>query len=335
MWRGRNPDPTKQDVLRLSRVLFDSLHREDEAIEKTTDYDDPPTREKQEEKDTKRSEAADVDDDLTEVDDGDDEDEDEDEPEGEEKREDELDEDEDEDNDDDSVWGPYLIVILRIDTPQLYKDLVTCCTITKYGRKSLLAESWREGVGEEAQESRTRFGRYLWPQKILGGIFVNPAYSEDQAFAAAGLRLVGVPYHPRRIVLDLDNAVWQMHLLQHTAPNIYTYPEWERIRGYKFGFIFFLRSHVLTFNTHDQNTRVTWCTKKKWAAAKEWTPPNPVLDYFGWSDWTARYFRLYAPRRRTTLTIYQWLTQASRRHSMQGNGSYMTHELGANRFSIL
>ncbi|KAJ7982946.1 hypothetical protein DFH06DRAFT_1171979 [Mycena polygramma] len=162
-----------------------------------------------------------------------------------------------------------------------------------------------------------RYSRYHWPQKLLGGIFSNQAYSEEQAFSAAGLQLVAVPFHPRLIILDLKNAFLevslhrvfdlfiiftaQVHLLEHTSLQIFTVPQYEeRICRFKVAFALVMRGY-LAFNPADNNFRVAWRTRKK----------EKVLQEI----------------RKSKKTIYQWISLPGSRHQFQGTGSYMTDEL--------
>ncbi|KAJ7075679.1 hypothetical protein B0H15DRAFT_956309 [Mycena belliarum] len=76
-------------------------------------------------------------------------------------------------------------------------------------------ESDEDDEEDHSNDSKSviRYGQYLWPQKLLGGIFNNPAYSHTQAFDAAGLQLVGQFFHPRKIILDLKNCVLEVCII--------------------------------------------------------------------------------------------------------------------------
>ncbi|KAK7055856.1 hypothetical protein R3P38DRAFT_3170518 [Favolaschia claudopus] len=201
-------------------------------------------------------------------------------------------------------------------------------------------EEDEEGEEEEDEimvkedEAEIRYGRYLWPQKLLGGVFSDPAYTEEEAFDAAGLYFHDVMYHPRRLVLDLRNACFEIHLLLHTSVQIYTYSQWERVsrvpqsvRGFKIGFALLLQRYVVAFLSADMNFRICWRTRRKMLELGLLSVPDPVLNYFDWCTWTADWLKLYTPRRRTQTSIYEWLTKSGVRHFAQGNGSFMTDEL--------
>ncbi|KAJ7733555.1 hypothetical protein DFH07DRAFT_989646 [Mycena maculata] len=60
----------------------------------------------------------------------------------------------------------------------------------------------------------------------------------------------------------------------------YTLAQWERLRGFKIVFAIIMRGYVLSFSSHDNNTRVTWLTKRKAYQLQKLAVPDLVLDYF-------------------------------------------------------
>ncbi|KAJ7624186.1 hypothetical protein B0H17DRAFT_1151315 [Mycena rosella] len=185
-----------------------------------------------------------------------------------------------------------------------------------------------------AQKTQMMKKKRAFHQKILGGVFNNPAYSHAQAFNAAALQLVGVRYHTRRIILDLKNCILEVHLLLHTSVNLYTNAQWERVsrvpkdfRGWKCGFAILMEGYVLSFNSADNNLRVFWQTRKRSDLLQRIRPPDAVLNYFGWLKYGARWLHLYGPKSRTATAIYQWLAKPGSTHHMQGDGSYNTDEI--------
>ncbi|KAJ7983080.1 hypothetical protein DFH06DRAFT_1123098 [Mycena polygramma] len=330
VWRGGNPDRSKTN--KESRAYVDDsapLFREKfyrpsptfdptkPVFETADDYDDPPTKD---ELLFSNPELFDLEDDEEEeregdVDagghsDGDDEGEEGDEEEGDREEADKEEADKEEADEEEAD-------------------------------KEEAEENEPSNVGEKKPARPIRYGRYHWPQKLLGGIFSNQAYSEEQAFSAAGLQLVAVPFHPRLIILDLKNAFLEVHLLEHTSLQIFTVPQYEEricrvpnrsrkianIRGFKVAFALVMRGYVLAFNSADNNFRVAWRTRKKEKVLQEIRVPDAVLDYFAWSLWAAKFLRYYAPRRKSKKTIYQWISMPGSRHQFQGTGSYMTDEL--------
>ncbi|KAJ7773686.1 hypothetical protein DFH07DRAFT_937395 [Mycena maculata] len=160
----------------------------------------------------------------------------------------------------------------------------------------------------------------------------DPGYSHEEAFRASGLRLVGFRFHLRKMVLDLDNCILEkslkIHPLLHTSFQPYTLAQWERLRGFKIAFAIIMRGYALSFNSHDNNTRITWRTKRKANQLQKLAVPDPVLDYFGHAHYTAKWLQYHAPRsKHSSLSIYQWLTEPGSTHNMLGVGSYTADEL--------
>ncbi|KAJ7085668.1 hypothetical protein B0H15DRAFT_801818 [Mycena belliarum] len=73
--------------------------------------------------------------------------------------------------------------------------------------------------------------------------------------------------------------------------------------------------------------KINWRTRKESNRLQENGVPDVILDYMEWSRFAAQYLRQHAPKRRTSTSIYQWMSKAGSIHHMQGNGSYTTDEV--------
>ncbi|KAJ7039481.1 hypothetical protein C8F04DRAFT_1317278 [Mycena alexandri] len=194
-------------------------------------------------------------------------------------------------------------------------------------------DSYLDSQITSKDSSIIRFHQYIWPKKLLRDLFMNHNYTAQEAFNASEMRLVGFIYHVRKIIVDLNCCTLEVHLQLHTSLQIYSTRQWERVRqvpqdyrGFKVGLALVMAEYVLVFPSFNNNLRLVWRTQKKAKLLKEVRVPDPVLDYFGWCTWGAKWLRYYAPRSRTSTTIYQWLANPGATHHMQALGSYMTDE---------
>ncbi|KAJ7680770.1 hypothetical protein DFH06DRAFT_1164140 [Mycena polygramma] len=192
-----------------------------------------------------------------------------------------------------------------------------------------------DDAGPDNSDATPDRNRYLWPQhpRKISTALSNPKTTVTEAFKTSGLQLKGVSYHPRMLVLDLTTCHVELEPLLHSSPQIFTIVQWEGVcqvpkeeRGYKIAIAFKMVTHVLALLSHDNLWGVFWRSSVEFLDLQRDRVPDSVLDFHGWCEFHANHLRKYAPKFRTTTTIYQWMI-SSGPHPFQGNGRYCSAEV--------
>ncbi|KAJ6625159.1 hypothetical protein B0H10DRAFT_1942748 [Mycena sp. CBHHK59/15] len=100
--------------------------------------------------------------------------------------------------------------------------------------------------------------------------------------------------------------LYQFEPLLHTSPQIYTRKQWNGVmqvpngpskhRGFKIGYVIEFLSHVLCWNSFDNNFRMHWRTPEEEAESYEASHvPDPIYNYSAWClytvEWLCQIFR--------------------------------------------
>ncbi|KAJ7501852.1 hypothetical protein B0H11DRAFT_1991418 [Mycena galericulata] len=155
--------------------------------------------------------------------------------------------------------------------------------------------------------------RFLWPQhpSQVASALSNHNVTPQDAFISADLELQAVHYHPRRLILDLKSAVLEVNFHE---------------RGYKVAFAIKMITHILALLSHDNLWNLFWRSSTEFTRLQKQRVPDSVLGFHAWCQFHVEYFKKNPPKRRTQLTIYQWLIKPGP-HPFQGSGRYCTAEV--------
>ncbi|KAJ6628809.1 hypothetical protein B0H10DRAFT_1940189 [Mycena sp. CBHHK59/15] len=105
----------------------------------------------------------------------------------------------------------------------------------------------------------TDLSQYFWPRYALP-VLSNGCQSAADALTSAGMRLVGLVYDAWKTIMDLGSVFVEFEPLLHTSPQIYTRKQWDGVKqhhGFKIGHAIEFLSHILSWNTFDNNFRVS------------------------------------------------------------------------------
>ncbi|KAJ7614204.1 hypothetical protein DFH06DRAFT_1307650 [Mycena polygramma] len=217
-------------------------------------------------------------------------------------------------------------------------DAISCLEVGEYADadpRDLDLDPDADDAGPDNSDATPDRNRYLWPQhpRKISTALSNPKTTVTEAFKTSGLQLKGVSYHPRMLVLDLTTCHVELEPLLHSSPQIFTIVQWEGVcqvpkeeHGYKIAIAFKMVAHVLALLSHDNLWGVFWRSSVEFLDLQRDRVPDSVLDFHGWCEFHANYLRKYAPKFRTTTTIYQWMI-SSGPHPFQGNGRYCAAEV--------
>ncbi|KAJ7037365.1 hypothetical protein C8F04DRAFT_1180443 [Mycena alexandri] len=192
-----------------------------------------------------------------------------------------------------------------------------------------------EETEEPNHEPNDNKSRFLWPQhpSQVARALSNSNVTPQDAFITADLELQAVHYHPRRLILDLKSSVLELEPLLHSAPQIFTLAQWEGVsrvpreeRGYKIAFAIEMTTHILALLSHDNLWHLFWRSSTEFTRLQKQCVPDSVLGFHAWCKFHVEYFTKNPPKRRTQLTIYQWLIKPGP-HPFQGSGRYCTAEV--------
>ncbi|KAJ6565745.1 hypothetical protein B0H10DRAFT_1965503 [Mycena sp. CBHHK59/15] len=157
----------------------------------------------------------------------------------------------------------------------------------------------------ESHGAQTDFSRYFWPQYALP-VLSDRAYSAVGAMQSAGMKLMGLVYDARKTIMNLGTVFVEFEPLLHTSPQIYTRKQWNGVmqvpngpskhRGFKIGYVIEFLSHVLCWNSFDNNFRMHWRTPEEEAESYEASHvPDPIYNYSAWClytvEWLCQIFR--------------------------------------------
>ncbi|KAF7340750.1 hypothetical protein MSAN_02103400 [Mycena sanguinolenta] len=178
---------------------------------------------------------------------------------------------------------------------------------------------------EDDSSSEIDFSRYFWPS------FTLPSLLHSSSLSGIGLKLVGLVYDARKTILDLGVAFLEVEPLLHTSPQIYTIQQWTGVirvpkahRKFKIGFALEFRTHVLSWNSFDNNFRINWRTPSEHALFQAANHvPDPVYNYAQWCQYTAEWLSTSKP---SNETILESIT-ASGRQPFRGLGKYSANEV--------
>ncbi|KAJ6603671.1 hypothetical protein B0H10DRAFT_2195833 [Mycena sp. CBHHK59/15] len=165
-------------------------------------------------------------------------------------------------------------------------------------------------LSSEMHGDGTDLSRYFWPRYALP-VLSNGCQSAADALTSAGMRLVGLVYDARKTIMDLGSIFVEFEPLLHTSPQIYTRKQWDGVkqvprtvassniqlfpftdnnhfkyRGFKIGYAIKFLSHILSWNTFDNNFRLHWHTRDDFVENYEDSHvPDPIYDYLAWCSY--------------------------------------------------
>ncbi|KAJ7456743.1 hypothetical protein B0H11DRAFT_2200061 [Mycena galericulata] len=236
-----------------------------------------------------------------------------------------------------------LVVKLTREMPSIYRvntdrkaiaalDPDAADAVTEDEPSDLDSDEETEEPNHKPNDNKSRF---LWPQhpSQVASALSNRNVTPQDAFISADLELQAVHYHPRRLILDLKSAVLELEPLLHAAPQIFTLAQWEGVsrvpreeRGYKVAFAIKMTTHILALLSHDNLWNLFWRSSTEFTRLQKQRVPDSVLGFHAWCQFHVEYFTKNPPKRRTQLTIYQWLIKPGP-HPFQGSGRYCTAEV--------
>ncbi|KAJ6626415.1 hypothetical protein B0H10DRAFT_1941968 [Mycena sp. CBHHK59/15] len=187
----------------------------------------------------------------------------------------------------------------------------------------------------ESHGARTDFSRYFWPRYTLP-VLSDRAYSAVGAMQSAVMKLTGLVYDARKTIMNLGTVFVEFEPLLHTSPQIYTRKQWNGVmqvpngpskhRGFKIGYAIEFLSHVLCWNSFDNNFRMHWRTPEEEAESYEASRvPDPIYNYSAWCLYTVEWLRQIFREGPEQLTLLEALS-APGRQPFRGLGRY-----GANK----
>ncbi|KAJ6483749.1 hypothetical protein C8R47DRAFT_1217442 [Mycena vitilis] len=179
----------------------------------------------------------------------------------------------------------------------------------------------------------TDLSRYFWPRyalPVLSGAYLTAT----EAMATAGMTLTSLVYDARKTIMNLGSVIVEFEPLLHTSPQIYTHKQWNGIvqvprthRGFKIGYALEFTSHVLSWNTFDNNFRLHWRTPdehiKNYRSSHV---PDVIFDYPAWSNYTVCWLKEMRRKSLKNLTILEVLS-APGRQPFRGLGRYGANEV--------
>ncbi|KAJ6608061.1 hypothetical protein B0H10DRAFT_1955720 [Mycena sp. CBHHK59/15] len=165
-------------------------------------------------------------------------------------------------------------------------------------------------LSSEMHGDGTDLSRYFWPRYALP-VLSNGCQSAADVLTSAGMRLVGLVYDAQKTIMDLGSVFVEFEPLLHTSPQIYTRKQWDGVkqvpqtvassniqlfpfsdnnhfkhRGFKIGYAIEFLSHILSWNTFDNNFRLHWRTRDDFVENYEDSHvPDPIYDYPAWCSY--------------------------------------------------
>ncbi|KAJ7086523.1 hypothetical protein C8R44DRAFT_752552 [Mycena epipterygia] len=183
----------------------------------------------------------------------------------------------------------------------------------------------------ESHSTETDFSRYFWPRYALP-VLSETAYSAVEAMQLAGMKLKGLVYDARKTIMDLGT----IEPLLHTSPQFYTRKQWNGVlqvpnghRGFKIGYAIEFLSHILCWNSFDNNFRLHWRTPDEELENYQASHvPDPIFDYSSWCSYTVEWLRQVQASRKglKQLTLLEAFT-APGRQPFRGLGRYGANEV--------
>ncbi|KAJ6623714.1 hypothetical protein B0H10DRAFT_1943784 [Mycena sp. CBHHK59/15] len=229
-------------------------------------------------------------------------------------------------------------------TPTSYSDDEDIDTTIVLETEILTLDDEKEQVNyRESHGARTNFSRYFWPRYTLP-VLSDRAYSAVGAMQSAGMKLTGLVYDARKTIMNLGTVFVEVHLylyqfepLLHTSPQIYTHKQWNGVmqvpngpskhRGFKIGYAIEFLSHVLCWNSFDNNFRMHWRTPEEEAESYEASHvPDPIYNYSAWCLYTVEWLRQIFREGPEQLTLLETLS-APGRQPFRGVGRYGANEV--------
>ncbi|KAJ6607445.1 hypothetical protein B0H10DRAFT_1956235 [Mycena sp. CBHHK59/15] len=188
----------------------------------------------------------------------------------------------------------------------------------------------------ESHGARTNFSRYFWPRYALP-VLSDRAYSAVRAMQSAGMKLTGIVYDARKTIMNLGTVFVEFEPLLHTSPQIYTRKQWNGVmqvpngpskhRGFKIGYAIEFLSHVLCWNSFDNNFRMHWRTPEEEAESYEASRvPDPIYNYSAWCLYTVEWLRQIFREGPEQLTLLEALS-APGHQPFRGLGRYGANEV--------
>ncbi|KAJ6537004.1 hypothetical protein B0H19DRAFT_380833 [Mycena capillaripes] len=178
----------------------------------------------------------------------------------------------------------------------------------------------------------TDLSRYFWPRYVLP--VLSGCLNTADALAATGMKLTSLIFDPRKTIMNLTTVVVEFEPLLHTSPQIYTRKQWEGVmqvprtdRGFKIGYAIEFKSHIMCWNTFDNNFRLHWRTPEEHAKHYEATHiPDVIFNYAAWCSYTVTWLLSMSRKSLKNLTILEVLS-APGRQPFRGLGRYGSNEV--------
>ncbi|KAJ6569897.1 hypothetical protein B0H10DRAFT_1964948 [Mycena sp. CBHHK59/15] len=131
--------------------------------------------------------------------------------------------------------------------------------------------------------------------------------------------------------------LYQFEPLLHTSPQIYTRKQWNGVmqvpngpskhRGFKIGYVIEFLSHVLCWNSFDNNFRMHWRTPEEEAESYEASHvPDPIYNYSAWCLYTVKWLHQIFREGPEQLTLLEALS-ATGHQPFRGLGRYGANEV--------
>ncbi|KAK7008035.1 hypothetical protein R3P38DRAFT_3281154, partial [Favolaschia claudopus] len=183
--------------------------------------------------------------------------------------------------------------------------------------------------GTEKKEEEPDPAWFFWPHMFRETPSLNDV-------ASAGLTLLGLlVFDARKMVLNLGKYALEVEPLLHTSPQIYTRRQWEGVmrvpkaaRGFKIGYALEFKSHVLCWNSFDNNFRLRWSSLEDCTADyQKRRVPDPVFEYGAWCTYTAKWLKDALPEyERSAMPVAEALSESGDQ-PFRGLGKYGTNEV--------
>ncbi|KAJ6619190.1 hypothetical protein B0H10DRAFT_1947012 [Mycena sp. CBHHK59/15] len=153
----------------------------------------------------------------------------------------------------------------------------------------------------------TDLSQYFWPRYALP-VLSNGCQSAADALTSAGMRLIGLVYDARKTIMDLGSVFVEHH-------------------GFEIGYAIEFLSHILSWNTFDNNFRLHWRTRDDFVENYEDSHvPDPIYDYPAWCSYCVEWLHEMTRKGSKNVTILEALS-APGRQPFRGLGRYGTNEV--------